>query len=202
MTSDTRYHHGNLKQTLIDHALEIIHRDGVDQLSLRKLATGIGVNQTALYSHFKNKNELLAELARQGYVELTERLQQLAQNESTHDNIITALAERYISFARTHPEVFKLMFSPSFTQLHQNDETLWTTSQQSFHIYEQIITRYLQQKQANTSPKLAALAAWSFMHGFCHLIIGDRLSSDTLQTLNEGALLPGLVHLLENGIGH
>jgi len=200
--SDTKYHHGNLKQALIDSAQQIIKSFGTEGLSLRKLAATIGVNQTALYSHFKNKNELLAELARQGYADLSLRMQKLAEQAATNDSVLSALAHSYIEFAQENPEIFKLMFSPSFSALHQNDADLWAISEQSFRIYEQIIHKYLQQKGSDAHLKLASLAAWSFMHGFCHLVIGDRLSDETLLMLNEGNLLAGLVSVLENGLGN
>jgi len=200
--SETKYHHGNLKQALIDNALDLIKGQGVEKLSLRKLAATIGVNQTALYSHFKNKNELLAELARQGYSALALRMKRLEEQNLKHDAVLMALSRSYIEFAQENPEIFKLMFSPSFSELHKNDPELWTTSEQSFHIYERIIQNYLQQKGSELQPKLAALAVWSFMHGFCHLVIGDRLSDETLHALNEGVLLNGLLNIFENGLGN
>lgn len=202
MASEAKYHHGNLKQALIDSALDIIHHQGLESLSLRKLAASIGVNQTALYSHFKNKNELLIELTRRGYVDLANRMKKLADQNLPSDAVLLELAHSYIEFAQNDPEIFKLMFSPSFSLLHQDNPELWTTSEQSFQIFEQIIEKYLHEKGSSSSLKLASLAAWSFMHGFCHLIIGDRLSDDTLQLLHEGPLLNGLINLLENGLSN
>ena len=58
MKSDT-YHHGNLKEELIENGLKYIDKYGTETFSMRKLADSIGVSPAAPYAHFKNKEELL-----------------------------------------------------------------------------------------------------------------------------------------------
>jgi AcrR family transcriptional regulator len=60
------YHHGNLRAELLDTALQRLHEEGVEALSLRALARSVGVSQTAPYRHFSDKNDLLAALATRG----------------------------------------------------------------------------------------------------------------------------------------
>ncbi len=202
MRKQAKYHHGDLKQSLVVSAQDMIARDGVNALSLRKLASAIGVNQTALYSHFKSKNQLLAELARQGYAELTKSLQVIREAKHGPERLMLELSTSYVAFARSKPEIFKLMFSPSFSDLHRDDPELWAVSETSFQIYEEIIAQYVSVVGGEQRVKLVALAAWSFMHGFCHLLLGDRLSRDTMKVYESGALLKGLVEILENGIAN
>lgn len=197
---NVKYHHGNLKQALLDNALSIIEGNGLDALSLRKLAATIGVNQTALYSHFKNKNELMKDLARHGFSQLSQSMNTQLEKTPSAERALLELANVYLLFAQHNPELFKLMFSPEFTELHKNDDDLWKTSEESFHIYEAVIGDYLSLKGSKANPKLASLAAWSFIHGFCHLIIGDRLSQDTLILLNNGHLLEGLIGVIQCGL--
>ena len=61
------YHHGDLKQTLIDVSVDVINREGLEALSLRALATQAGVSSGAPYHHFADRNDLLATIALQGF---------------------------------------------------------------------------------------------------------------------------------------
>lgn len=63
MNTDTSgkkpYHFGNLKETLIEQGIELIHEEGIEKFSLRKVAKKVGVSATACYNHFGNIDELL-----------------------------------------------------------------------------------------------------------------------------------------------
>ncbi len=66
-SSNSNYHHGNLRQELMELAERHLIEGGVGDLSLRALAREIGVSQTAPYRHFRDKNALLAALATEGF---------------------------------------------------------------------------------------------------------------------------------------
>jgi len=68
------YHHGNLKEELVSAGIRIISKDGVDGLSLREVAGLAGVSHAALYRHFKNKEDLLASIAEDGFLSLVARV--------------------------------------------------------------------------------------------------------------------------------
>jgi len=65
------YHHGNLKQELIDCACKLCERDGYTKLSIRSLAKESGVSQTAPYRHFETKETLYASVATEGFKKLS-----------------------------------------------------------------------------------------------------------------------------------
>ena len=73
MTSNT-YHHGNLKEALIAAGLEILSEQGVEGLSLRKVAKKVGVSHTAPYNHFSDKQALLAAISTAGHEQLYQTL--------------------------------------------------------------------------------------------------------------------------------
>ena len=97
------YHHGNLRQSLVDSAVAILEQDGVPGLSLRAVAKASGVSQAAPYSHFSNKQSLLAEVARVGYVRFCERM---AQELERDDNRLVGLGKGYVFFALENPALF------------------------------------------------------------------------------------------------
>ena len=106
------YHHGDLKNALIQAGWEILAREGVGGLSLRKVAQQAGVSHAAPYAHFVDKQALIAAISTDGFYRLYERLSEVAGKYSAQPReqfIETAWA--YLQFAQTYPDRFKLMFS-------------------------------------------------------------------------------------------
>lgn len=194
------YHHGNLREALVEQAQSMIAEDSFDALSLRKLARELDVNQTALYSHFKNKNALLAELALRGFRQLIQQSHIVMSEGHSPEQTLSLFAEYYLDFARQYPELFKLMFGPLFSELHPESESLWTTAEESFALFQNVIGDYLASIHSKTPNKLAILTVWSFMHGFVHLVIGDRLGEDSLSALDSDGLLEQLLGVIKNGL--
>ncbi|HEY7775195.1 MAG TPA: TetR/AcrR family transcriptional regulator [Kineobactrum sp.] len=111
------YHHGNLRAALLDSAVSQLEELGTESLSLRALARGIGVSQTAPYRHFSDKSELLAAMATQGYRRLLARLEHAATTtEDCPRAQLAALAHAYVAYAGEYPHMFKLMFGPRYSR--------------------------------------------------------------------------------------
>ena len=113
---DKKYHHGDLKIQLIKSGLQMIQEDGINKLSLRRLAQMCNVSEAAPYSHFKNKEELL--IAIQEYV--TEQLLKCLQDayeKTEHCNspiAILNMGKAYVQFFIKYPEYY------SFIRLDNN----------------------------------------------------------------------------------
>src|SRR5690625_1901608 len=80
-TASKPYHHGHLKQALVDAAETLLVEQGLDKLSLRAVARRIGVSQTAPYAHFADRQALLAAVSTRGFECLTGRLREAEQNK-------------------------------------------------------------------------------------------------------------------------
>jgi AcrR family transcriptional regulator len=110
-TTNNSYHHGNLRQELMDLAEQHLINEGIGELSLRALAREIGVSQTAPYRHFKDKNALLAALATEGFRRFFEFCVP-SESEPRADLSLLYFGLGYVQFAKTHTEMFHLMFGP------------------------------------------------------------------------------------------
>lgn len=111
--NEQNYHHGNLRQALLDEAIGEIRAQGVDNLSLRALARKVGVSATAPYRHFADKEALLAEIAALAFVELAQAtIQPLLEISPAIDKIRLATAA-YVNYATQNPEKYRLMFGPA-----------------------------------------------------------------------------------------
>jgi AcrR family transcriptional regulator len=107
-----KYHHGHLREALIDEACKQIEQEGAISLNLSKLAQKIGVSQPAVYRHFPNKQALAISVARRGLEQLAEDLRQ-ATKEVKNDPFegIRAITKAYIGFALNHTEITRMIFS-------------------------------------------------------------------------------------------
>ncbi len=115
------YHHGNLRQELLDRAAIVIADQGIDALSLRALARDLGVSHAAPSRHFKDKATLLAALATEGHQQMTNALNTAA--DAVGDDPVArynALGCEVIRFALRNPAYFSAFNHPE-VQRHSND---------------------------------------------------------------------------------
>ena len=96
------YHKENLKAQLIETAWEICESESWQKVNMRKVAQKAGVSTTAFYRHFKNKNDLKAELMRRGY----ELIDEYRKNTDT----FASYGAHYIRFGLEYPFIYDLMF--------------------------------------------------------------------------------------------
>lgn len=92
MSRPARYHHGDLHSTLLREANRLLDEDGIDGLSLRKLAERAGVSRTAPYHHFRDKNVLLCALATQAFSQLDEMIGRQLQGKVRKNGFSTLSA--------------------------------------------------------------------------------------------------------------
>ncbi|WP_339899497.1 TetR/AcrR family transcriptional regulator [uncultured Gilvimarinus sp.] len=107
------YHHGNLREALLERAMQILQHDSSDKLSLRSLAKDLGVSATAVYSHFTDKTELLIDLRTQGFYLLNEALLATlagAPHESAEQKV-RLLGHTYMRFGQDFPNLFDTLFT-------------------------------------------------------------------------------------------
>lgn len=111
MTSPRPYHHGNLRQALLDRAATKLREKGAAELSLRELAGEIGVTHAAPRRYFPDRQALLDALAVEGFARLRVRLREAAATEGGPAERIRSIADAYICFTTAEPNLVELMFA-------------------------------------------------------------------------------------------
>src|SRR6476659_4036663 len=99
-----RYHHGDLRNALIQAGQAILAAEGAAGLDLRKVARAAGVSHAAPYRHFADKQALLAAIAEEGFYQLTEGMDAaIGQAPASAADQLEQLAHVYVQFAIDHP---------------------------------------------------------------------------------------------------
>jgi AcrR family transcriptional regulator len=191
------YHHGDLKNALIETALEQIAHDGVQALSLREVARRAGVSHTASYRHFPSKESLVAAIAEQGFRRLSASMRE-AILPHTDDPLaaLQASGVAYVEFGVSCPDHLNVMFSGEIA--HERYPGLAGASKEAHALLTSIVQQGLQTGHLRGSDeRTVALAAWSIVHGLAQLIAGGQL--DVQRTaIREVAL--AVTRLLHEGI--
>jgi AcrR family transcriptional regulator len=194
------YHHGDLKNALMDTALEQISRNGVRALSLRDVARRAGVSHTASYRHFSSKESLLAAIAEQGFRRLSAAMRAAILPHA--DDPVAALQASgvaYVEFGVSYPEHLSVMFSVQIAQ--ENYPGLAEISEEAYGLLTSIVRDGLQAGGLRgTDERTITLATWSIVHGLAQLITGGRLQTKDMPPLAIREMALAVTTLLHEGI--
>ena len=185
----TPYHHGNLREALIDSALEILEEQGLEALSLRAIARRSGVSQTAPYSHFSDRGELLARVAERGF-DLFIGVMSREAEAAGDTGRLAALGVGYVRFALQHPALFRLMFSYHHAA-PAPDEALSARAGAAFELLRGALAGH----GPGHADRDASLAAWSLVHGLAELALHNRIELPATPEAQRQAILAILGHL-------
>ncbi|MEH6576345.1 MAG: TetR/AcrR family transcriptional regulator [Amphritea sp.] len=168
------YHHGDLYQSLLKSATEMIGEGGVAALSMRKLADRVGVSRTAPYHHFKDKNELLCAIAEQGFADQEQIVGMIPAHNKTLDGraLFALYVQAYIQFADKNPQQYDLMFGRDIWKNGCPTPSLTEVSRRSFQRWLSWVETLQQQGvlSNNDSALRTAQITWATLHGLCRLI--------------------------------
>ncbi len=110
---DKPYHHGNLKNELLEAGIDIISKEGESNFSLRKVAALCGVSHAAPYGHFQNKDELLSEMRAYVTAQFMETLENAVRTGCCADGaeLLLQIGKAYVLFFLHHPQYYSFLFS-------------------------------------------------------------------------------------------
>ncbi len=174
------YHHGDLKNTLIDVALAHIARSGASGLSLREVARDAGVSHSAAYRHFANKENLLVAIAEQGFRQLGVAMGAAVQAHAGDPaGALQAAGVAYVEFAVSHLEHLQIMFGGSIACPGDYPQ-LVAAADETYGALSQTVAQGAKLGQLrNGDDKMIALTCWATVHGLAQLIAGGQVGCDT-----------------------
>jgi AcrR family transcriptional regulator len=194
------YHHGNLREAMIGAALGLIATAGPNGFTLAEVARAVGVSGAAPYRHFRDRNALVGEIARQGFDKFAEQL--FAAWEDGRPNPVAAIeacARAYLGFARREPAFYAAMFEPGFPL--DDDAALLASSERAFGVLRLAADAAVRAMAAPARPPalMVALHIWSMAHGVASLFIeGPSGARRRLPMTPEDLLEAGLLIYLQS----
>lgn len=173
------YHHGNLRQALVEAALRLIEEKGPQGFTLSEAAKAVDVTPAAVYRHFTGREELIAEVARQGY-DIFAALMEFAYNggKPTALAAFEATGRAYLAFARKYPGHYQAMFESGLVLNDHPDLSLVAARARS--VLERAAETLSTHLPSDRRPPSAMFSAhiWALSHGVVELYMrGTRATS-------------------------
>jgi AcrR family transcriptional regulator len=189
------YHHGKLRDALLERAMETIEEVGVDGLSLRQLARDLNVSHGAPAKHFRDKQALIDALALTGFESMNSLILSASQSGDELRSRFVNVGKAYVDFAVAHPALLTVMYS---TKHHPDSSAeLRSTGEQSINIPQDMITEAQKAGAlAAGNPEILAMVCFASLHGAAILAAGKFLDGITVAdmvTATTDALWAGMV---------
>jgi AcrR family transcriptional regulator len=197
------YHHGNLREALVQAALELIAGKGPAGFTIAEAARLAGVSPAAPYRHFRDADALLAEVALRGFDRLAEVLARAwTDGKPSPVRAFEALGPAYLGFARDQPAFYAAMFEARIDR--SQHPGLQAAGDRAFGILRDAATRLSESLPPDRRPPslMVALHVWALSHGIATLFVRPDLSRRRLPMTPEELLEAGvLLYLQSLGLG-
>lgn len=177
------YHHGDLRNALVEAAAKLIEAGGSDAFSLREAARAVGVSANAAYRHFEDKSALLTAVAASGYSLLSNRMQAATAAVRDAGDAVTGAVDRfkavgraYVELACERPQMFRLMYGAdgrSCLKDESHDFAGPTPSEVLGQVLDELVAAGCLSPPRRGG---AELQAWAVVHGFASLAIDGTAS--------------------------
>jgi AcrR family transcriptional regulator len=181
------YHHGDLRQALLTASVDLIRELGRSEFTLREVARRAGVSHAAPYRHFRDKSDLLAAVAEEGFERLTASIRIAADRGRQPFERLQNAGVAYVDFALKQPEHFSVMFS---VDLRQDHASARVAAERCFAELVTLVAACRDERPGNGETTLtSARIAWSQVHGVAELALRGQLPFSSKKELRRFAIL-------------
>ncbi|MEM9912161.1 MAG: TetR/AcrR family transcriptional regulator [Pseudomonadota bacterium] len=170
-----RYHHGDLRECLIEATRRLVEDKGADRFSVSEACRLAGVSTAAPYKHFRDRNDMLVAMVIAGMMRHRERMFAAIKDLPSGSPLrIKALGQEYVDFALKEPGVFRLKFGGYTDRL--TDPELEEIGRATFDIVLREVAACLGEADITTVVRQRGFMLWSFVHGLSFLLNDQKLS--------------------------
>jgi AcrR family transcriptional regulator len=188
------YHHGDLRNALLQAALELVREKRSTHFSLRDLAERVGVTQSAIYRHFTDLDDVLSTLCRDGFDAFGKAEGQMLTEASDPWTRLRGLIRVYVHFATNNPAYFRIMFDSGFANRPENISRARPTFQYLVDVIAEI-------GGSRDGAFEKAVAIWASMHGLSALMLSGQLGAVLEKPARAARLEQTVTELIERGLG-
>jgi AcrR family transcriptional regulator len=195
------YHHGDLRETLIRAALELIKEKGPAGFTFADAARWAGVSPAAPYRHFRDRDELISDVARRGFEQFEAALVR-AWNDGKPDVFaaLDRLGKAYLEFAKQEPAYYSAMFEAGIPP--DVNPALKDAGDKAFAVLRGAADKLVLEAPAKQRPPalMVAVHIWSLTHGIASLFGRGDAARRTLPMPPSDLLEAGVLVYLK-GLG-
>ncbi len=160
------YHHGNLREELLNAAMKLLDEEGLDSLGIRQVAKKVGVAHSAPANHFKTKSELLVALSAKIVVQLVQALKaSLNVDRLNSEDSIKQLSSIVLEFGLKYPNRYRLLW--------RSGSPLDEAMEEIYQLLTGMLQDYAERKSVDVESQ--AIAVWSLIHGYVTLRLDGHL---------------------------
>lgn len=186
---EQKYHASDLKASIIDVASKLLINDGIEAITMRSIASELGVSRGAPYRHFEDKHDLLCSVAQYSFELLNTSMLNSSPKGGEPKDELYQLGKKYIDFCLSYPAFYHLMFNN--TELSNNQTTeLSISAYKLFQQLETLLAKFqLQSLIKKEDVNLQANYIWSCLHGYCCLLLSQEATKVEKLVVNQAFFL-------------
>lgn len=166
------YHHGSLREELVEASVRLIETEGIGAVSLRRVAREAGVSPGAPYHHFTDRADLLSAISARGFDLLTQDLLSAvgtSPGTSRADDVVR-VAGAYVAFARRQPGHFQVMFRPELSEPEKHP-AVQEAGDAALKVLTDLVDRL-----GVADPQAVGITLWALGHGLASLTLDGQLA--------------------------
>ena len=177
--SKKSYHHGNLREDLIEKGIEMINEVGEEKLSLRRIAKMCGVSNAAPYTYFKKKSDLLEAMSDYIWKILAMELAKTRKKYENSEDLLVKLGKTYVMFFCENHKYYYFIISRSNTKIDLLSEfsKIENSNQSAFNILKSEATKVLQKADVpNQAIQDKIIVMWALVQGLVTIMIMNDIT--------------------------
>jgi len=190
------------RAAIVDATREMLRSIDLDDLSLRKLASTLGVTAPALYAHVEDKEDLLQAVAETGFTDLVARFDLVDDPDPLER--LRAYGHAYVDQALTDPEVFRVMFlyRPGALEVPGVDNELPAATEAFARPGEALAAAMASgQIHPDRDPILTAITLWTASHGCASVLLLGASSGEVMVPTGMEGLVDDVIDVTLQGLG-
>lgn len=193
-----RHPNADARRKILEEAIGIVYREGPRHVTMRFLAEKLGYSPATIYLHFRNKEELLKEIALHGFDALARAVEPALEIQDPTRAVADA-AQRYLDFGVANPELYRLMFQDIELPMDDLEPGERERVLRAWDFNRELYARCREAGVCASDPEVEAILGWSWVHGYVQLANDGRLpvvdGSPSLRVLRD-AVVEGRIRAL------
>jgi AcrR family transcriptional regulator len=174
------YHHGDLRDALVQAALQEVDLGGPEAISISALARKLGVSQPAPYRHFADREALLAAVTAEAFRQFSASLRESIGKPSSRSKL-SRLAQATLAFGLRRNGIYRLMFASRIMACAPKDDELHDAARETFGL----VLEALEASAVGLLRERHALRIWAALHGVVMLAEQGLLTGQVAQMTRE-----------------